>query len=131
MKNLYAITFEHLSQKDSEKWIKSYFIGTPDEIWKEIDEHYLCLEDMEWEIWKDEDENWNDVYMTLEEIQKLARESIENSQEEFPTIADEGSETIYNYNDLYYWKTFYWYKLMKQNISEDEIQTLKNLKIIN
>lgn len=128
--NLYAITFRHLSQKDSEEGIKNYVVLTPEQALDMVfsrsyieESNFDFDEDAEYDTPPSDCKNYDDV-------KKLALKILtENQDEEYPTIEDD-SESFVNYDDLYYGKTFYGYKLIKDNISVDEIKTLKEVWIL-
>jgi len=101
--NLYKIIFEHYSQKDSKTGIVCYIIAENDkDVYKKIKKHYFYYYDKENESKKEYDNR---------------------------IIRDKGNLED-EVHDLYYGATLYGWELVKENISELQIQILSELNIL-
>lgn len=105
--NLYAVTFKHLSLKDSESGIKKYLLLTPEQgLDMILEREYISEEDYDFDNDAD-DCTPPDGCKNFDDVKKLMLEILtENQSEDYPTIEDD-NESFVNYDDLYYGKTFY------------------------
>ena len=112
--NLYKINFTHYAPKDSQNGILKYTIATNDA--------EIC------------DSLFEGQYYYIDDSNKIEYE-YESESEKFDNIRD---ELIFNRGDayrddldnLYYGVMQYWWELVKENISNEEIKLLKELEIV-
>ena len=121
--NLYAIKFEHYSQKDSQIGIVAYAIAKNDESIYEfiklnphLDEHtYISTS------WEDNENDGKEYDVYDDKINWIGTQSF---KEHIIEVQGEMNSEYANYDDLYYGKTYYGWKLIKENIQEYQIKAL-------
>lgn len=129
MKNLYAITFYSFwNYTDSTGWFVKFVLLTEDEVLDLVLNKYHSVREE-----FNKEKNMYEEFKTYEDVKEFFRKhfrikkwwwvnngriiTIENSQEYFV-----------DYEGIYYQrKTFYWYKLLKENVSEEERKIIENM----
>lgn len=101
--NLYRIVFEHYSQKDSKTGIVCYIIAKNDkDLYNKIKDHFFYY--------------YENEYETKKEYNNRIIRDRGNLEDEV--------------HDLYYGATLYGWELVKENITELQIQVLDELEIL-
>ncbi len=126
--NLYEIIFEHFAPKDSKQGIFTYLIAESDKQVYEWLASNPTLKDGRWIItsWKDyeKDEEIHEIYD--ENYNVIGEESF---KQRMIRLNGEINDEEVELNDLYYGKTLYGWKLIKENITKLEIKLLNDTGI--
>ena len=118
--NLYKIGFTHYSQKDNESGMKEYFLADNDEeVFNYINEKYT------YNSWTDEDKEDMDIY----DDHFNFIEAVSYKDFILKNHGDDKDESLFD--DLYYGQTTYYWELIKENISDEDINKLIELNILN
>lgn len=124
MQNLYQINVKHLAPKDSHESIECFIIAeNEDQVFD-----YLAKEKAYWT----ESETFCENHIPdFDEDQELSEEEYSNEIKKF-VISTKGEIDAdwACYDDLYYGQTHWGWELKKENISIEEVNTLKNLGLI-
>ena len=116
--NLYKKIFEHFSQKDSEEGISKYFIAKNEQGAYDY-------------VYNDGHPSW--VYEVLERDPDMwCEEDILTEEEAIKVVFDAKGEINMEIEltDLYYGKTLKGWEIVKEDLSNDDIATLKRMNII-
>lgn len=125
--NLYSIDFVHYAPKDSEEGVYGYTVANSDEEVYEfiksepnikgntLYSNYKYKEDKTYHI-------YNDDYEVIGE---------ETFKERMIRLKGEMNDEDADVSDSYYGVTHLGWTLVKENITEEEIQVLKNVNILN
>ncbi|MFB5758954.1 hypothetical protein [Paenibacillus medicaginis] len=126
--NLYEIKIEHYAPKDSQQGILTYLVANSDEDVYEWLKSDPKLDRDRWVYtpYKDneDDENTYDIYGENYEV--IGEESY---KERMIRLRGEMNDESVELSDLYYGKTLYGWNLVKEDIKEEEIGSVKRLGI--
>jgi hypothetical protein len=125
---LYVIMMEHYAPKDSEKGIHTYLVANSDEDvykWlkseKELNDGRQIF--LSWRDSEDEGESF-EIYDNNYEV--IGEETF---KEKMIRIKGDINDEDADFSDLYYGKTFIGWKLIKENITNEEIEVIKSVGI--
>lgn len=126
--NLYSINFIHYAPKDSEQGVYGYVIASDDEsIYEWIKSEPKITEDKTlWNSYADyEIEREYEIYDSDYNVI-----GIESFKDRMIRLCGEMYDEEADVSDAYYGVTHYGWSLIKEEISNNEIEVLKSLKII-
>lgn len=128
--NLYTIDFIHYSPKDSEEGMYGYIISENDEsVYEWIKTQPKITEDKTlYNSYSDYEDDKKEYEIYDEDYNPIGKE---NFKERMVRLHGEMYDEDAPTEDLYYGLTYIGWSLVKENISDNEIEVLKNLKIIN
>jgi hypothetical protein len=126
--NLYEIMMEHYAPKDSEKGIHTYLAANSDEEVYEWIKSEQELKDgrqifITWGM-DEKDEEEFEIYDNNYEV--IGTETL---KEKMIRIKGDLHDEDADFSDLYYGKTLIGWKLVKENITNEEIEVLKSVGI--
>jgi hypothetical protein len=126
--NLYEIMMEHYAPKDSEKGIHTYLAANSDEEVYEWLKSEPILKDgrqifLTWGMSEEDGEEFGIYDNNYEVI------GTETFKDKMIRIKGDMNDEDADFSDLYYGKTFIGWSLIKEGITNEEIQVLKKLGI--
>ncbi len=128
--NLYSIDFRHYSPKDSEKGVYVYIVSENDESvyeWLKSQPKITKYKTL-WNSYGGYEEDGKEYEIYDEDYNVVGKESF---KERMLRLHGEMYDEDAPVEDLYYGLTYIGWSLIKENVSDNEIEVLKNLRIIN
>jgi len=125
--NLYSVNFIHYAPKDSEEGIYGYIVANDDEsVYEWIKSEPTLPQDKTlWNSWADREEVEYDVYD--DDYNVIGTETF---KEQMIRLNGEMYDEDADVDDAYYGVTHIGWSLVKEGITDSEIDVLKSLNII-
>lgn len=125
--NLYSVNFIHYSPKDSEKGIYGYVIANDDEGVYELIKSELQFHQGQ-TLWNSYEDREEEEYELFDNDYNVI--GIETFKDRMIRLRGEMYDEDAEVSDAYYGVTHYGWSLIKENVADSEISTLKFLNII-
>ncbi|MFD0587648.1 hypothetical protein ACFQZE_06510 [Paenibacillus sp. GCM10027627] len=130
--NLYKIMFEHFSPKDSQRGVVAYLVADSDEQVYEWLKSDPKLDDDTWIYTPYQDSENDDITFELYDDQYNVV-GMEEYKDKMIRLKGEMFDDELELNDLYYGKTIYGWRLIKEDVKPDILQYIKDygIKVVN
>jgi len=124
--NLYEIMMEHYAPKDSQKGIHTYLAAKSDEeVYEWIAAEKKTKDDRKiYNSWKLSEEDTYEIYNDNYDV--IGEETF---KERMIRLKGDMNDEDEDFSDLYYGKTIIGWELVKENITEKEIEVLKSVGV--
>ena len=119
--NLYKVTVEHFSQKDSHRAIETFLLAEDDEA------VYNWLDKKQYGIWSDRNDDRGLLYIYDESLNVIGQESY---KEKMIRIKGELNDEDLVLGDLYYGKTIYGWEQLTDVMLETRVAALQGIGIL-
>lgn len=117
MKNLYAITYDNKKwEKNKSDGILFFYISNEEEMLNYILNGLHYIEQKDTSFYK------KSPFKTYEELENFCKKYFKETKDIYPTI-----NKSHKFFEDSFKEEFYWYKLLKENLSENEIKMMKDL----